>query len=52
MSNAYTTFIIIVMVLQLVGAVWLVTRGRKVGFFFGLVAVSGLVSTAIKGGAL
>lgn len=46
------TFLIIVMVLQLVGAVWLVKRGRKIGFFFGLVAVSALVSTAMKGGAL
>lgn len=44
MSHAYTTFFFVVMVLQLVGAVWLTRRGRSIGYFFGLVALAGLVS--------
>lgn len=46
MSHAYTTFFAVVMLLQLVGAVWLTTRGRRIGYFFGLVALAGLVSLA------
>jgi hypothetical protein len=41
---SYTTFLTGVMVLQLIGAVWLTRRGRKVGYFFGLVAVAALIS--------
>lgn len=41
---SYSMFIICVMVLQLVGAVWLITRGRRIGFFFGLVALVALSS--------
>ena len=44
MSHAYTTAFIVVMVLQLAGAVWLTRRGRKVGYFFGLVAAAALIS--------
>jgi hypothetical protein len=41
---SYTHFLSCVMVLQLIGAVWLTKRGRKVGYFFGLVAAAALVS--------
>lgn len=44
MSHAYTTFFFVVMALQLAGAVWLTRNGRSIGYFFGLVAVAGLVS--------
>lgn len=42
------TFFLIAMLVQLAAAVWLVMRGRKIGMFFGLVALSALVSVAMK----
>lgn len=42
---SYATFLNGVMVLQLAGAIWLTRRGRKVGYFFGLVAVAALLSS-------
>lgn len=39
---SYTTFFFVAMALQLVGAVWLAARGRRVGYFFGLVALAAL----------
>lgn len=52
--NAHTlnVYSIVLSVLLLCSGAWLVTRGRKVGFFFALAAVSGLASMAMKGGAL
>lgn len=44
MSRAHLVFITIVIVLQLVSAAWLVTRGRRIGFFFALVALFALAS--------
>jgi hypothetical protein len=44
MSRAHIVSITIVMVLQLVSAVWLVKRGRHIGYFFGLFALFALGS--------
>lgn len=41
---SYSTFITVVMVLQVASGVWLATRGRRVGLFFAAVAGLALVS--------
>ena len=51
-AHTLTVYSLVLAVLLLCSGAWLVTRGRKVGFFFALVAVSALASTAIKGGVL
>lgn len=41
---SYATFLNCVMLLQLVGAVWLVMRGRSIGYFFGIFAAAAIIS--------
>lgn len=51
-AHTLTVYSTVLAVLLLCSGSWLVTRGRKVGFFFALVGVASLISAVVKGGAL
>lgn len=50
-AHTLTVYSTVLAVLLLCSGSWLVTRGRKIGYFFGTVALIALVSTVLKVGA-